>query len=111
MRLSRLFLYANIKNYEAPICQNCIHYRPALFVPSFSKCSQFGEKDLITGDIKYSFADLSRTYDDKCGLEGKLYSPSSLPIRAVQYVFINKLPTTVLTIIFFMIIFSKDIKR
>lgn len=92
---------ATIKNYQVPICQNCIHYRPNLFMPSLSKCSQFGTKDIVTGEIKYDYADLSRMSEDKCGLEGKQFNETSLIVKVLQYAFINELPTKSLIALFF----------
>jgi hypothetical protein len=103
--------YAAIKNSQAPICQNCIHYRPtpfSPFSPSLSKCSQFGTKNIITSEIRYEYADLMRMSEENCGIEGKYYNESSLLIRAIQYAFIYRLPTTALTVLFFMMIWSKN---
>jgi hypothetical protein len=100
--------YAAIKNSQAPICQKCVHYRPTLFSPSLSQCSQFGTKDVLTGDITYEYADLLRMDENKCGLEGRYYNKTSLPIRALQYAFIYRLPTTALTALFFITIWSKN---
>jgi hypothetical protein len=102
--------YAAIKNSQAPICQNCIHYRPNMFSPSLSQCSQFGTKDILTGEIKYEYADLSRIDENKCGLEGRYYNETSLSVRVLQYAFIYKLPTTALTLLFFMSIRANNME-
>ena len=91
-----------IKNSQAPICQRCIHYRPNVFSPSLSQCSQFVTKDVITGEIKYEYADLSRMNDKKCGLEARYYCESILIIQALQFAFINNLPTKVIVALFFL---------
>lgn len=98
---------ATIKNYQVPICQNCIHYRPTLFSPSLSRCSQFGTKNIITGEITYDYADLSRMDEDKCGLEGKSFNETSLTIKAIRYIFINELPIKLLIALFFFSILLK----
>jgi len=41
------------------------------FTSSLNKCSQFGEKNIFTGEIKYDYADLCRDTDSKCGKSGK----------------------------------------
>jgi hypothetical protein len=63
-------LLPKIKNTEYPVCKNCIHYiehREYLL----SRCAFFGEKNIITGEIKYDYADLTR--NDECGKTGKYY--------------------------------------
>jgi hypothetical protein len=66
-----------IKNSAFPSCKNCIHHRPSIFsdnyISTFSKCSYFGKKDIITDNIEYDFADSCRQQNDKCGNEGKFY--------------------------------------
>ena len=101
--------YAAIKNSQAPICQNCIHYRPNLFSPSLSRCSQFGTKDLTTGEITYEYADLSRMAEDKCGIEGRYYNESLLIIQALQFAFIHNLPNKLLVALFFLSIWAKTV--
>jgi hypothetical protein len=110
MRLLPLFLClasATIKNYRTPVCQDCIHYRPNPFSPSLSKCSQFGTKNVITGEITYDYADLSRDNSEKCGLEGKYFNETSLTMKAIQYIFINELPIKFLIALFFFSFLSK----
>lgn len=97
---------ATIKNNQVPICQNCIHYRPNPFSPSLSKCTQFGDKNLITGEIKHDYADLSRLSEDKCGLQGKQFIETSLTVQALQFAFINNLPTKMFIAIFFFSIWA-----
>ena len=101
--------YATIKNSQAPICQKCMYYRPNVFSPSLSKCSQFGKKDLITGEITYEYADLSRMADDKCGLEGRNYYESILIIQALQFAFIHNLPNKIVVALIFLSIWAKTI--
>lgn len=35
----------------------------------------FGSKDINTDIVSYDYADLSRKYEDKCGIEGKYFEP------------------------------------
>jgi hypothetical protein len=93
---------ATIKNNQNPVCQNCNNYRPNLFSPSLSKCSQFGNKNVITGHITYDYADLSRMNSEKCGLEGKYYNEISIPMKALQIAFIHNLPNSVVMFIIFL---------
>ena len=66
-----------IKNINYPSCRNCIHYKPNSYYSDFtsilSKCEKFGEKNIITDEIKYNFADSCRDNESKCGKEGKYF--------------------------------------
>ena len=66
-----------ILNIENPACKDCIYYRTKLFGGDFTsplnKCSQFGEKNVITGEITYDYADTCRSNDSKCGNSGKKF--------------------------------------
>jgi hypothetical protein len=61
-----------ITNINTPICVNCLHFIPHSdrFDNALGKCSKFGKKDLVTGDIKYEWAAICRTLDRKCGESG-----------------------------------------
>ena len=105
MRFLPFFLIvcsATIKNNQYPTCQNCNNYRPNLLSHSLLKCSQFGNKNVITGDITYDYADLSRMNSEKCGLEGKYFNETSLSFKALQIAFIHNLPNTVVMVIIFL---------
>jgi hypothetical protein len=69
-----------------------------------SKCSQFGNKDAVSGEIKYDYADLSRTYENKCGLEGKYFNESSLSIKAIQIPLIYPLRTSIIVFLYFYLL-------
>ena len=66
-----------IKNNDYPACRNCVHLRPLVLigrgVNEFSKCSKFGEKDVLTNKVQYYYADLCRRDGDRCGVEGKMF--------------------------------------
>jgi len=66
-----MLLIPKIKNMEYPICKNCKHFIPHKDI-SFSRCSFFGTKDVVTGEIVYKYADLTRN-DGECGVSGKYY--------------------------------------
>jgi len=72
MKLSLFLLAPQIKNIHYPACKDCIYFIPDKSI-MFSKCSFFGEKNIITGEIKYDFADLSRDNEKKCGVNGTYY--------------------------------------
>jgi hypothetical protein len=65
-----------IKNINIPTCRNCIHYNPNPafeYTSSFSKCDNFGEKNIVTDEIKYDYVDSCRRDESKCGNEGKYF--------------------------------------
>ena len=66
---------AIIKNINVPSCRNCIYYKPESndFHSELGRCTYFGEKNIQTDVIKYDSADLSRSSENKCGLEGKYF--------------------------------------
>lgn len=69
-----------IKNINVNPCVNCVFYKPSTFrkfTSEFSKCEKFGEKDIITGVINYSYADSCRNNQGKCGIEGQYFVQES----------------------------------
>ena len=64
-----------IRNVDNPACNHCMYYRTKLFVDDFTsplnKCSKFGEKNIITGEITYDYADTCRHDEYKCGKVGR----------------------------------------
>ena len=64
-----------IRNGDINACKNCMYYRPKPFGTDFTsclnKCSRFGEKDIITDEITYDYADSCRKDESKCGKIGK----------------------------------------
>jgi len=68
-----------IKNMGIPTCSDCIHLvESKTYNPNHSKCRKFAHKNLITGLIDLSFADINRQYDDLCGPNAK-YKEVSKP--------------------------------
>lgn len=57
-KILSLLLLPKIKNAEYPVCKECVHYVEHKDY-SLSRCAFFGEKNIITGEIKYAYADLS----------------------------------------------------
>lgn len=70
LKLLQLLLVPKIKNGEYPACKNCVHFIENKDI-SFSRCAFFGEKNLITGEIKYNYADLTR--NNECDVTGKYF--------------------------------------
>ena len=63
-----------IQNVNIPACRNCIHYIPPIyseFDSTFGKCGNYGNKNIITNEITYDFANSCRNDENKCGIKGK----------------------------------------
>lgn len=68
-----------IKNEHVTSCSNCLFFiKPTLKgdynETSFSlygRCKQFGEKDIITGEVEQSFALACRKDRSLCGIEAR----------------------------------------
>ena len=43
------------------------------FTSTLNRCSKFGEKDMITDEIKYDFAESCRRDEKKCGEKGEYF--------------------------------------
>ena len=64
-----------IKNISLPICKNCKYFEnynnKELY--NLGECTKFGEKDIISGIIKYYYASICRIFDNLCGKKGKYF--------------------------------------
>jgi hypothetical protein len=78
----------SIKNINIPSCKNCIYFEPSLYNSDYlSRCTKFGEKNIITDEINHDFANSCRKTDEKCGLEGKSFvkeTDINLLVRDIQ---------------------------
>ena len=72
-----------IRNTELPICSKCLHfiehtnnypYDPIPSDKQYGRCKKFGEINMITGEIEYDLARISRLDDNKCGHFGSEYT-------------------------------------
>uniref|UniRef100_A0A6C0DRB0 Uncharacterized protein n=1 Tax=viral metagenome TaxID=1070528 RepID=A0A6C0DRB0_9ZZZZ len=86
-----------IKNLNVPSCRNCIYYKPNVydgdFTSSYTKCEKFGNKNIITGEIKYGFADLCRNDESKCGTNGKYFEEEpNINMKILKYKLISNIP-------------------
>lgn len=86
-----------IKNIEFPACKNCIYYKPSFlnndFTSTFNKCYKFGEKNIVTDEVTYNFADFSRNDETKCGKEGKYFEKEkNIKFKVFRYKIISNLP-------------------
>ena len=98
MRFFPLFLLCTlgqcdkIQHINTPSCKNCIYFRPSLMrldedsLYTFGKCQKFGRKDIVSDKINYSFADVCRNDEFKCGFKGKYFIQAKYaPIRGIGY--------------------------
>jgi hypothetical protein len=105
-----------IKNIEIPSCKNCIYHLPSKhgsdFSSTISRCEKFGEKNIITDEIKYDYVDDCRKNESKCGFEGKYFEEEKdIDFKRFNHYLRSKLPIIFPTIILFSIIIlnlSKD---
>jgi hypothetical protein len=75
------YLYSSINNFDKPACISCKFYKPekySSFDSISSKCSFYGNKNLHTGEIDYSYAIDCRKNETLCGEQGKLYEEEKL---------------------------------
>jgi len=74
-------LFSSINNFDKPACITCKFYKPeqySTFDSITSKCSFYGNKNLHTGEIEYSYATECRKNETLCGQQGKLYEEEKL---------------------------------
>jgi hypothetical protein len=71
-----------IKNYHLPICKNCIHFQASYYTKNneiqtnnIDRCGKFGKMNIITGEIKYDYAEFCRQDQQQCGENGKYFQP------------------------------------
>jgi hypothetical protein len=60
-----------VTNMNYPVCVECVHH----VVNDIVRCSQFGEKNIVNGNIKYEEASVCRFYNNMCGKQGIHFSP------------------------------------
>ena len=94
-----------IKNIDIPSCRNCVYYRPNYFSEPLSRCDKFGEKNIITDEISYDFADICRDNESKCGKEAKYFEEEPNPNMKIWfYKFTQYFPYTLPTLTIIMIV-------
>ena len=83
-----------ITNIDLPSCRNCVHFNPSWtsmdFTSSLTKCNKFGNKNIITDEITYDYADLCRDNEEKCGKEGKYYEKdNNINLKIIKHKLIS----------------------
>lgn len=68
-----------IKNAAYPTCVSCKYYfgssSKGKSAELLSKCTKFGEKNVITGNVVYASATLCRNDSNFCGVKGNYFTP------------------------------------
>jgi hypothetical protein len=65
-----------IKNVKLPVCKQCTFFVPYTVTKhkhDLGLCKKFGEKNILSGDIKYFLASVNRNDTNRCGLSGIYY--------------------------------------
>ena len=98
-----------IKNIDLPACKMCVFYRPDYFygdfASPFNKCEKFGEKNIVTDEIDYEFANSCRKNENQCGGEGKFFIEE--PNIWTKIIFYKLLIPCSISMVFFIIICIK----
>jgi len=83
------------------LCINCKH-----FIADRKECAIFGETDLVTGEIDYSFASSARSNDKKCGEDAMYFVENEYKFITIPYYFSKTWwPIYISLIIIFLSIF------
>lgn len=90
-----------IKNLNCPACKNCIFYTPSIqntdFTSIYNKCSNFGNKNIITNVITYDFADYCRMDENRCGESGKYFiEEKNIQLKIWKHKLISNSPNLIL---------------
>lgn len=59
-----------IRNSNLPVCKKCSYYREMKKSVMNGKCTKFGFTNIVTGEVHYEYAQISRNKDDLCGKTG-----------------------------------------
>ena len=103
------FVFVNsekfIKNIDVNPCRNCIYYNQHSNI-ELSKCKKFGEKNIISNEIKYDYAEGCRNDELKCGKEGKYFEEDQYaPVKILQNKISNNIPIIIsISIVLYSII-------
>lgn len=67
------------------LCTNCKHY-----IADTKRCAIFGETDLVTGEIYYDKAYLTRNDEKKCGENAERFEENQYKVFTVPYYFVRE---------------------
>ena len=94
MRISYflLFFMANcekiIRNMNLNACKDCIYFKPSFLSKLSSglgKCEKFGNKNIVSNEITYEYADSCRSNENKCGESGKYFEKENEVVKIIKY--------------------------
>ena len=62
---------SGIKHLQSRVCKTCVHFRPDwldfMYSSPLARCSKFGEKHIVSGEVHHTYADICRMDETKCG--------------------------------------------
>lgn len=89
------------------LCINCKH-----FIADRRECAIFGETDLVTGKIDYSYASSTRSNDKKCGENAFYFEENKYKFITIPYYFSKTWwPIYISFGIIFLSVFVNNIQR
>jgi len=65
-----------IKHAKMPVCKQCTFFVPHIVSKhkyELGRCKKFGEKNILSGEIKYFLASTNRNDTNRCGISGAYY--------------------------------------
>lgn len=93
-----------IKNANINSCKNCIHYKPDYYT---SKCNNFGIKNIVDDTVNYDYAEMCRTDELKCGVEGKYFEKDDFAnLKILKNDIMNKYLLITLPISLYIVLFG-----
>lgn len=66
-----------IKNFRLPVCKQCVYFKSQEEkddpnkISDYNKCMKYGEQNLVTGEIRFQYADYVRKQELQCGATAK----------------------------------------
>jgi hypothetical protein len=70
-----------IKYSKMPVCKQCSFFVPHTITKhkhELGLCKKFGEKNILSGEIKYFLASTNRNDTNRCGLSGTYFEKNNI---------------------------------
>jgi ribosome-binding protein aMBF1 (putative translation factor) len=73
-----------IKNFRLPVCKKCAYYLKQdekddpNKISDYDKCMKYGEQNVVTGEIRFQYADYVRKQELQCGMSAKHFIPKKI---------------------------------
>jgi hypothetical protein len=97
-----------------PSCKNCIYHKPAFsdnYASLFSKCTKFGNKNIITGEITNNYADSVRNDKKLCGINGIYFEMDNyVEFKKITYYIIHPNTIYIAAYISLIVLYLKFVK-